>query len=840
MINDVMQRPMFGGGPQPAMPQPAMPQPPMPQPPMPPSSVGTGITSGLVDPGESQLQAEGAFAKLAGTMGNILEQVDSAESTEEVINAIRGDQASLGDRYRELAEYVGEKDAKKTPETVLAMVQPTFTIMELVQQGAPSGGIAGATLAMGGDESPVNFNEASLIQAPGMEEAVMRMAAGEQPVRRVLGTPPTGENISGPMNLLSPPNLSSSLPYLSKNPGANAPPIKAIDPGAVQEFAGQYMQMRPELKNLTGGAGPGLEERLSMLSPYLTQTKTSDQILQEYQDLLGSSDKDTAQTQGYLALVQAGQNIAGSDKSLLGAAVDAAGEAVPALSKIVAEKAAQDRALKLAARQESAQLEATLKGQQLQVASAAIADSVRAAGTLEQTMARAGEAAINYGVNLAGDSAKAYNDAVVRQWTQNAQFAQQPPLTMAKVVDGKIDLQTAYRTQDGLKIYKDGALQPLPEGYIEYDKDAIAAKYPNAAIDLKGAQKINLLIPDPTGESISGYNQFAGYFKNGRYVYMPTGNPEEAIVAPYGYIEGDMSKILKVHPPDNVGRVFTTVKSGPNAGKTYLSNIEGKEFPGVAYALEAPVRDKNNALVSGNPLVETIPNPGIPYARMSAKEIDLHQRRTIAMAKALKEANKVLPIIGDAVGPYNTAKSWVSNFLGGLAGDGAWGAMVEFAQTERGRQKMTLLARELARGLSLSDRYAQREQELIANMSENPEGFWKNPTMSEVRFQEMLLALQNDLSYSRGVLGDADEIPQLLKIPTGAKNDPIIFSGQGQFETLLIQAAATPIKERDKFKDLYIQFTPSEAEDRNIPVPKNAPFVRLKIADLPLPIMPGM
>ncbi len=102
-----MQRPMFGGGPQPAMPQPAMPQPAMPQPPMPPSSVGTGITSGLVDPGESQLQAEGAFAKLAGTMGNILEQVDSAESTEEVINAIRGDQASLGDRYRELAGYVG-------------------------------------------------------------------------------------------------------------------------------------------------------------------------------------------------------------------------------------------------------------------------------------------------------------------------------------------------------------------------------------------------------------------------------------------------------------------------------------------------------------------------------------------------------------------------------------------------------------------------------------------------------------------------------------------------------------------------------------------------------------
>ena len=107
MYDRVLQRRMFANGGM-ANAQPPMMQPPMAQPPMaPPTSVGTGITSGLVDPAQEQMAAEQGFAAMAGGMQDMLGQIDAAESTEETINALRGNEASLEDRYSELAELVG-------------------------------------------------------------------------------------------------------------------------------------------------------------------------------------------------------------------------------------------------------------------------------------------------------------------------------------------------------------------------------------------------------------------------------------------------------------------------------------------------------------------------------------------------------------------------------------------------------------------------------------------------------------------------------------------------------------------------------------------------------------
>ena len=86
-----------------------------------------------------------------------------------------------------------------------------------------------------------------------------------------------------------------------------------------------------------------------------TRILTQD-FLTEYQNLLGSDDKTSNQAQAYLALAKAGQNIAGSTKGLLGATIDAAGDAVPALSKLASEQTARDRALKLTALKESKDL----------------------------------------------------------------------------------------------------------------------------------------------------------------------------------------------------------------------------------------------------------------------------------------------------------------------------------------------------------------------------------------------------------------------------------------------------------------------------------------------------
>ena len=51
----------------------------------------------------------------------------------ELMNEVRGDEVSMEGRVQELATVVGEKDAKDTPLSVLALVQPVFEMKE--QQG---------------------------------------------------------------------------------------------------------------------------------------------------------------------------------------------------------------------------------------------------------------------------------------------------------------------------------------------------------------------------------------------------------------------------------------------------------------------------------------------------------------------------------------------------------------------------------------------------------------------------------------------------------------------------------------------------------------------------------
>ena len=61
---------------------------------------------------------------------NMVNRLDTAEDFKQVIDSLRGNEMPMEDRYGELAEYVGEEDAVKTPESVLAMVQPVIMMTE--------------------------------------------------------------------------------------------------------------------------------------------------------------------------------------------------------------------------------------------------------------------------------------------------------------------------------------------------------------------------------------------------------------------------------------------------------------------------------------------------------------------------------------------------------------------------------------------------------------------------------------------------------------------------------------------------------------------------------------
>ena len=86
--------------------------------------------------GPPELPPEGIENALIMQMS---EGVSQAQDTTQLIDAIRGNNMPLQARYDELATYVGPQDASATPETVLALVQPTFAMTE---QGVMDSGIS--------------------------------------------------------------------------------------------------------------------------------------------------------------------------------------------------------------------------------------------------------------------------------------------------------------------------------------------------------------------------------------------------------------------------------------------------------------------------------------------------------------------------------------------------------------------------------------------------------------------------------------------------------------------------------------------------------------------------
>jgi hypothetical protein len=144
-------------------------------------------------------EAEGQQVGLdyvAQTLGGI----DQAEDIESMINAIRGNDMPIEARRTELAEFVGRDDAMATPESVLAMVQPTIMLSE---EGAMNSGIGDLMKGMTEDVdmateggAPTDMGEgigALMMAGAPMDAAPQQFANGGavQPVYMSQGTDPS-------------------------------------------------------------------------------------------------------------------------------------------------------------------------------------------------------------------------------------------------------------------------------------------------------------------------------------------------------------------------------------------------------------------------------------------------------------------------------------------------------------------------------------------------------------------------------------------------------------------------------------------------------------------------
>ena len=177
MGGGVLQRPLFRqmGGPADAMPaNQAMPPAPMP--------MAQGPDP-MLQQAEAQMQGVGEqFAQQ--TMANI----DQAEDIEGAINALRGNAKPIEARYDELAGFVGQGDAQQTPESVLAMVQPTIMMTE---QGAMDSGIGQLIQSIAGSD----------METPTGEPTAMGQGVGELMAMGAGNTPPVNFNQGGPVEV---------------------------------------------------------------------------------------------------------------------------------------------------------------------------------------------------------------------------------------------------------------------------------------------------------------------------------------------------------------------------------------------------------------------------------------------------------------------------------------------------------------------------------------------------------------------------------------------------------------------------------------------------------------
>ena len=194
----------------------------------------------------------------------MMQGLDGAEDFKQVIDSLRGNAMTIEERYLELSEYVGEDDAEKTPESVLAMVQP---VIMMTEEGNVDSGIGQLMQSLAGDVDMMT----GAGQPTDMGQGVGGLMAANQevPVQQFANGGPVQHFFNG----------GGASPFMS--------------PAGIGSI------------NLTG-----FDPRFSIGSEELQASR--DKRLPMYRDALGlAGQKDMTKSQIMFDIAQAGLNFAG-------------------------------------------------------------------------------------------------------------------------------------------------------------------------------------------------------------------------------------------------------------------------------------------------------------------------------------------------------------------------------------------------------------------------------------------------------------------------------------------------------------------------------------------------
>ena len=252
---------------------------------------------------------------LAQTMGAL----DNAETSKEVIDAIRGNNLPIEARYDELANFVGQEDAQQTPESVLALVQPTIMMTE---EGAMNSGIGQLMQSLVADTDMAPNTDMT-----GGVGSLMMAGASEAPA---------------PQNF----NQGGAVAYLQKgSDDSGTVPAGIASINAVMETFGNLAKP-PSVDTVKG---------------------YYESLLPMYREILGQSEEDKRMRRGetFFDIAQAGLNLAAgidprTGRSTAGmpfvSQLAAAASPLPGqISARAAEQRAEDRVLNATALQTAMQ-----------------------------------------------------------------------------------------------------------------------------------------------------------------------------------------------------------------------------------------------------------------------------------------------------------------------------------------------------------------------------------------------------------------------------------------------------------------------------------------------------
>ena len=157
-----------------------------------------GIAGMMEPPAAEQLDPQ-AVEQMMMAASQSTGDLEGAQNYEQMMNMVRGDDATMGERREELAGVVGPEDAMQTPESVLALVQPVMQIaavdqgigelaqeqMQQPMQGPMAGGIMEnvAPPQPAGGPPPVNFKDGGLVRR-GDNQPVIKMQEGGDPLQK--------------------------------------------------------------------------------------------------------------------------------------------------------------------------------------------------------------------------------------------------------------------------------------------------------------------------------------------------------------------------------------------------------------------------------------------------------------------------------------------------------------------------------------------------------------------------------------------------------------------------------------------------------------------------------